>query len=44
MRRIVFLCLFVCLLFADAAVTFAQSPAPADPPPILQVWREEVKP
>jgi len=40
----VFVFLFVCLLFTDAAVTYAQNPPNAGPPPILQIYREEVKP
>ena len=46
MRRVVFVFLFVfvCLLFTDAAATFAQSQAPSAPPPVLQIFREEVKP
>ena len=44
MRRVVFLFVFVCLLFTGAVATFAQSQAPAGPPPVLQIYREDVKP
>jgi len=33
----------ICLLITVAALTAAQTPAPADPPAVLQIFREEIK-